>query len=204
MHALSTRFPEGAFRLLAAIPTDEGVGSATLFATGVDLSAVVAAMRAADAVTAVQPLDTAERAGVIQFETTEPFLQEPVRAAGIPFEPPLRIEDGVAVLTVTTTDEALSALGDELRDRGYGFEVEAVYDAVESGGPLTERQAEVLTAAVEEGYYESPRGVELNELADQLGVRKSTLSVTLRRAEGRLAERFVENRDTLSRLADPE
>jgi len=127
-----------------------------------------------------------------------------VREAGIPFEPPLRIQDGVATLTVTTTDESLSTLGDALRERGDGFEVEAVYDTVESGGPLTERQAEVLEAAVEHGYYESPRGIELNELAEVLGVRKSTLSVTLRRAEGRLARRFVENRDTISRLSEPE
>jgi predicted DNA binding protein len=116
----------------------------------------------------------------------------------------LRIQSGVATLTVTTTDAALSDLSEALRDRGYGFEVEAVYDSVESGGPLTDRQAEVLEAAVERGYYESPRGIELTELADELGVRKSTLSVTLRRAEGRLAERHVRNRDTLSRLSEPE
>lgn len=204
MHALSTRFPDGEFRLLAAMPTGEGVGSATLFAAGVDFAAVVDAMRAFDAVGSAEPLDASDRAGVVQFETTEPFLQEPVREAGIPFEPPLRIQDGVATLTVTTTDESLSALSEALRERGYGFEVEAVYDSVESGGPLTDRQAEVLEAAVERGYYESPRGIELNELADELGVRKSTLSVTLRRAEGRLAGRYVRNRDTISRLSEPE
>jgi predicted DNA binding protein len=204
MYDLSSGFPDGEFRLLAAMPTGEGVGSATLFAAGVDFPAVVDAMRTADAVRSAAPLDANDHAGVIQFETTEPFLQAPVREAGIPFEPPLRIQDGVATLTVTTTDESLSTLGDALRERGYGFEVEAVYDTVESGGPLTERQAEVLEAAVEHGYYESPRGIELNELAEVLGVRKSTLSVTLRRAEGRLARRFVENRDTISRLSEPE
>lgn len=204
MYDLSSGFPDGEFRLLAAMPTGEGVGSATLFAAGVDVPTVVDAMRAADAVRSAEPLDANEHAGVIRFETTEPFLQAPVREAGIPFEPPLHIRDGVATLTVTTTDESLSALGDALRERGYGFEVEAVYDTVESGGPLTERQAEVLEAAVEHGYYESPRGIELTELAELLGVRKSTMSVTLRRAEGRLARRFVGSRDTLSRLSGPE
>lgn len=204
MYDLSSGVPDGEFRLLAAMPTGEGVGSATLFAAGVDVPAVVDAMRAADAVRSAEPMDASEHAGVIRFETTEPFLQAPVREAGIPFEPPLRIRDGVATLTVTTTDEPLSALGDAVRERGYGFEVEAVYDTVESGGPLTERQAEVLEAAVEHGYYESPRGIELTELAELLGVRKSTMSVTLRRAEGRLARRFVGSRDTLSRLSGPE
>lgn len=186
MYDLSSGVPDGEFRLLAAMPTGEGVGSATLFAAGVDVPAVVDAMRAVDAVRSAEPLDANEHTGVM------------------PFEPPLGIRDGVATRTVTTTDESLSALGDALRERGYGFDVEAVQDTVESGGPLTERRAEVLEAAVEHGYYESPRGIELTELAELLGVRKSTLSVTLRRAEGRLARRFVESRDTLSRLSEPE
>lgn len=55
--------------------------------------------------------------------------------------------------------------------------------------PKAQRQA--VHAAVEHGYYETPRRIELSELADILDVPRSTLSYRLRRAEAELAERFV-------------
>jgi len=46
-------------------------------------------------------------------------------------------------------------------------------------------------AAVEHGYYESPREVDVGELADHLDVPRSTLTYRLRRAEERLAKAHV-------------
>jgi predicted DNA binding protein len=44
---------------------------------------------------------------------------------------------------------------------------------------------------VEHGYYETPRNVDVGELADHLDVPRSTLTYRLRRAEAALAERHV-------------
>jgi len=52
-------------------------------------------------------------------------------------------------------------------------------------------QKEALTAAVEYGYYETPRDIELGDLADELDMSRSTLSYRLRRAEAHLATSFV-------------
>lgn len=52
-------------------------------------------------------------------------------------------------------------------------------------------QREAIRLAVAEGYYEEPREVELQELAEATGVPRSTLSYRLRRAESTLARRFV-------------
>nr|WP_231753940.1 helix-turn-helix domain-containing protein [Natronomonas sp. CBA1123] len=49
-----------------------------------------------------------------------------------------------------------------------------------------------MAAAVEAGYYETPREIETYELAEQLGIPGSTLSYRLRRAEAWLAKRYVE------------
>jgi predicted DNA binding protein len=61
--------------------------------------------------------------------------------------------------------------------------------------PLAQRRA--LHAAVDRGYYEIPRRVELDELAAALSVPRSTLSYRLRRAEARLVEAFVESDTSL-------
>ncbi|MEF8786028.1 MAG: helix-turn-helix domain-containing protein [Haloarculaceae archaeon] len=56
---------------------------------------------------------------------------------------------------------------------------------------LSSEQETALRAAVEHGYYESPREVDVGELASHLDVPRSTLTYRLRRAEEQLAKRHV-------------
>jgi predicted DNA binding protein len=60
-----------------------------------------------------------------------------------------------------------------------------------TGTGLTPEQEAALRAAVEHGYYESPREVDVGELAEHLDVPRSTLTYRLRRAEERLAKQHV-------------
>ena len=48
---------------------------------------------------------------------------------------------------------------------------------------LTKRQQEVVSHAVKRGYYQSDSEVTLRELADELGMARSTLGEHLQRAE---------------------
>lgn len=57
---------------------------------------------------------------------------------------------------------------------------------------LSSEQMEALTAAVEHGYYEMPRDIDLGELAEKLDIPRSTLSYRLRRAEAQIAKQSVE------------
>ncbi|WP_226479365.1 helix-turn-helix domain-containing protein [Natrinema amylolyticum] len=61
----------------------------------------------------------------------------------------------------------------------------------DGGSELSPEQDAALRAAVEHGYYESPRAVDVGELADHLDVPRSTLTYRLRRAEQQLAKRYV-------------
>jgi len=56
---------------------------------------------------------------------------------------------------------------------------------------IPDRQLKVLDLAVEKGYYEIPRGVTLQELADEMDVTKTTASHQLRRVEGKVMRFFV-------------
>jgi predicted DNA binding protein len=55
-----------------------------------------------------------------------------------------------------------------------------------SDSPLTRRQREVVTRALAEGYYDWPREVTNEELADLLGISRATLHEHLRKAERKL------------------
>jgi len=50
------------------------------------------------------------------------------------------------------------------------------------------RQAEIIATAIDMGYYERPREVTLQEIADQIGIAKTTVSQHLRKAEKRAIE----------------
>lgn len=58
-------------------------------------------------------------------------------------------------------------------------------------GTLPVEQRRALRAAVEVGYYESPRATTLDEIADRIGIPRSTLSYRLRNAEAYLARTYV-------------
>ncbi|WP_336001290.1 helix-turn-helix domain-containing protein [Halorientalis halophila] len=62
---------------------------------------------------------------------------------------------------------------------------------------LPHEQREALEAAVDLGYYETPRVADLGEVADRLGLAKSTLRYRLRRAEAWLTETVVESHEVL-------
>ncbi|WP_435553013.1 helix-turn-helix domain-containing protein [Natrinema sp. CGMCC1.2065] len=64
-------------------------------------------------------------------------------------------------------------------------------DANGEANGLAPEQEAALRAAVEHGYYESPRAVDVGDLADHLDVPRSTLTYRLRRAEERLAKGYV-------------
>ncbi|WP_425492942.1 helix-turn-helix domain-containing protein [Natrinema amylolyticum] len=54
--------------------------------------------------------------------------------------------------------------------------------------PLTDGQATLLAAALEHGYFEVPRGITLNDLADDLDCSHQALSGRMRRALGNLVD----------------
>ncbi|RLM76871.1 transcriptional regulator, partial [Halobellus sp. Atlit-38R] len=64
----------------------------------------------------------------------------------------------------------------------------------DSSAALTGEQDAAVRAAVDHGYYETPREIETYELAERLGIPGSTLSYRLRRAEAKLAEAYVSER----------
>lgn len=58
---------------------------------------------------------------------------------------------------------------------------------------LPSEQRTAVEAAVQHGYYETPRSVSLSGLADELDLPRSTLQYRLQRAESWIVERFVRN-----------
>jgi predicted DNA binding protein len=69
---------------------------------------------------------------------------------------------------------------------------EAAMNLMEATRSLSSVERETLAAAVEGGYFETPRGTSLGELAEEFDVSKSAVSKNLRRGQAKLTERVVD------------
>jgi predicted DNA binding protein len=110
---------------------------------------------------------------------------------------PGRIEDGREYWDVRYVGERgeIEAELDEIREKGDAdIEVDRIGSlGTEAAGPrrldvLTPSQREAFELARERGYYEWPREASTRDLADELGVSKTTLLEHLRTAESKLLD----------------
>jgi hypothetical protein len=191
---LSTTYPDAEFRLLAGVPLD----SRTLELgeiVAADPEAVVAALGEQPSVRSQDVLYVDEERALTRYETTEQGLFAFLSASSLPPEFPLSVRDGDLEFSVTATQDQFDAFGDALDDSGLDYDLRSVGRERGDAGVLTARQRELLEVAFHEGYFEVPRGCRLVDVADQVGVDKSTASETLRRATNRLVDQFLLSTD---------
>ena len=195
MAAVSADHPAATFRVVSAF-LREGTGVGVLEVEADDPVGLLGRLDGLAALPRLSLLWSDERTALVQFETTTPTLLEVAHGSGVPIRTPFEVRDGRARWEVTTTHERLGRLRDRLNAAGIDYAVEAVrsFDDEAAATVLTERQREVIGVARELGYYESPRRATLTEVADALGVAKSTASDILHRAESNLVDRFLGGR----------
>ncbi|ELZ89375.1 helix-turn-helix domain-containing protein [Haloferax sulfurifontis] len=191
---LSGRYPDAEFTVLAAMPADEtGVGLVEIRAA--DIEPVVTTIDEYDSVVSVTILEAQPERALVQFETTEPLLILTLSEVGIPLELPITIVDGEVTVEVTAPRENLSELGDQLAQFGIPFDLVSIHQSIDTESLLTDDQYALLETAVAEGYYDTPRTCTLTELAEAVGLAKSTTSEKLHRAEGKVMKAFLARDD---------
>ena len=95
-------------------------------------------------------------------------------------------DDGGLRATYIGTEEAFR---DVLAEQPEGVRIEVERTGTYTPGPrhvvsrLTERQREVLSAAVDLGYYREPRGATQEEVAEATGLSETTVGEHLRKVE---------------------
>lgn len=189
---LSSEYPDDEFRLLSAYPTEEGL-LVVLEATVADPAVVLDVFEGAPEtrVPSYDVLHADEHTVLLQFQL--PFVPPPFRAllaSGNLPQFPYTIKDGWIVCELTTSHARLSQFSDELEETGFTFDVLRVTQSVDLTDLLTDRQRQYVVEALKRGYYDSPRQCSLTELADILGVSKSTASIVLHNAEETIVKEF--------------
>lgn len=117
-------------------------------------------------------------------------------SAGIPFRHVLRIKEDRNGLLVTCVFRDANELKDFIEEttvRGYRIEVQRVehLNAERLLPSLTKKQEQLLSAALELGFYEVPKRIGTRELGEMFGISPRAVSEMLRRAHKRLVESYL-------------
>ncbi len=90
---------------------------------------------------------------------------------------------------VGPSDGALSDLRRRMKEEGYEFKTQAIYE-IDSKISLTTKEVDAFNLAMNLGYYDVPKRTTLDSICALLGCSKSTLNVRLRNAEKKIFEHY--------------
>jgi predicted DNA binding protein len=94
--------------------------------------------------------------------------------------------DGLLLWNVIAPNaESLKGLVDKIKVLGCSVELKRI-SKLNTASELTRTQERVLQMAYELGYFEIPRGINLEKLAKRLEISKGTLDVIIRRAQKKI------------------
>ncbi len=94
---------------------------------------------------------------------------------------------------IASREAALGALINELKDNGCTIVLRSK-KTLDDTSFVTKRQEAAVRAALEKGYYDYPRSISLQKLADSFEVTASTMGEILQRGERNIIREFFRNK----------
>lgn len=168
--------PEAILRIEETMPLSKGRGTAKL-SSSIDLANELASHLGIEEVRDLginrYEVDIAPKGG---------GYIKPIRDTGVIPQSPFEVRDGWVDWTIECVAQKAFQLVQNLKDSDIPYQVVSTRST--NSRMLTSRQRTIFDAAMNEGYWESPRRITLTKLAGLLGVSKSTLSVQLHKIEG--------------------
>lgn len=150
----------------------------------------------------VQLLEKEKNGTYTVFMRGGPILSSVLSSVGVSagyLFPPLGIRDGKLKISFLGSSRQVGDFLEKINAKGIRFKVVLLSDASFSPDSplnrLTEKQREVLITAYKLGYYDIPRRINSDQLAEKLGIVNSTLVEHLRKAERRLLAQVLEQRN---------
>jgi predicted DNA binding protein len=111
---------------------------------------------------------------------------------------PFSVQDGTATMTFLGSSSEVKHMLKAIDEFKVPYKILSLSDAKFSPdsplSSLTEKQRRVIVSAFNSGYYDVPRKISSEELADKLNIRAPTLVLHRRKAEHRLLHSIINGR----------
>ena len=130
-------------------------------------------------------LEKEEHRAKFNVKTKDPYLLYGVIKCGVLVNFPVNVKEGYAYWRLIATRERIDELLTLFDEKHINYELlrigNAPYEITDEKNKLSLEESEVLEHAIKSGFFEVPRKISLEELANKLGKSKSALSVMLRK-----------------------
>ncbi len=130
-------------------------------------------------------LEKSEKQAKINIRTKDPYLLYAIIKNGILIDFPVRLSEGVAIWKLVATRKKINDLLLQFEEKGINFSLLRImnsdYSIDDNENKLNLEESQVIRKAIKLGFFDIPRRISLEELANELGKSKSALSVRLRK-----------------------
>ncbi|NHI92372.1 MAG: hypothetical protein EAX96_07695 [Candidatus Lokiarchaeota archaeon] len=177
---LSNEFPNYIFNITSMSLINNDICNILVEIKGDKFSSLLKKIKDHSSVSESSTISVSSSTVLVNVKTQEPLLLNLFNKEEIIVKYPITIKDGWAEWVFFASRERITSLFEDLKTKKIEIELKSI------GKPhdrkiLTERQREILDVALKSGYFEIPRRITLNKLAEKLNIAPSTLSEMIRK-----------------------
>ena len=164
---------------------EKSIGNAIIEIMHYKIDSVIEEIKNHDSVFEFGILEKEETKVKINVKTKDPYLLYAVIQCGVLINFPVRVKEGYAYWRLISSRERIDKLLTLFEEKNISYDLlrigKAPYDLDDERYKLSFEESQILDKALSLGFFEIPRKISLEELANKLGKSKSALSVMLRK-----------------------
>lgn len=184
---LFKNFPDLKMEISYFLPYDleKSIGNSIIEIMHYNIDSIIQEIRNHPSVFQFSILEQEDKKVKFNVKTKDPYLLYAVIKCGVLINFPVRVKDGYAYWRLISSRKSIDQLLTLFEQRNIDFELlrigKSPYLLEDEKHKLTYDESNVLDKAISLGFFEIPRKISLEELANKLGKSKSALSVMLRK-----------------------
>ncbi len=184
---LFKNFPDLKMEISYFLPYDleKSIGNSIIEIMHYNIDSIIQEIRNHPSVFQFSILEQEDKKVKFNVKTKDPYLLYAVIKCGVLINFPVRVKDGYAYWRLISSRKSIDQLLTLFEQRNIDFELlrigKSPYLLEDEKHKLTYNESNVLDEAISLGFFEIPRNISLEELANKLGKSKSALSVMLRK-----------------------
>lgn len=181
------KFPDIKMEIAHFLPYDleKSIGNSIIEIMHYQLDSVINLIQNHPSVFEFSVLEKEENKIKINVKTKDPLLLYAIIKCGVLVNFPVRVQEGFAFWRLVSSRDRIDRLLSIFEEKKINFQLLRIgnspYTIDDNKNKLTLDESNILETAISLGFFEVPRNISLEELANHLGKSKSSLSVMLRK-----------------------
>ncbi len=180
-------YPDIKMEISHFLPYDleKSIGNSVIEIMHYNIDSIIGQIRNHPSVFELSVLEKEENKVKFNIKTKDPYLLYAIIKCGVLVDFPVRVEEGFAYWRLIASRERIDQLLTLFEQKNIDFELLRIglspYIIEDDKNKLTFDELNILDEAISSGFFEIPRKISLEELANKIGKSKAALSVMLRK-----------------------